>query len=152
MKASLLSLLFSTFLILNLNAQEYASAIGAKGGTGIVASYKVSPGSTNYLELVGGLDFADGNLFISGYYEMHKPLGDSAFYWYHGPGAGVIFESGNDVESGNTAIALGWIIGLDVALDDFPLNFSLDASPSIVLNGNSNFQPFLNAAIRYVLN
>lgn len=152
MKTFYTLLIFTFAFSFNASGQEYVSAIGAKGGTGIVASYKLSAGGPNYLELVGGLDFAQSNLFIAGYFEIHKPIGDSRVNWYHGPGAGVIFESGNDVESGKTAIALGWIVGLDIGLDAIPLNFSLDAAPSIVINGNNNFQPTINAAIRYILN
>jgi hypothetical protein len=151
-KVIFISLVFTLFVSYSGYGQEYSSAIGAKTGTGIVASYKVSPGSSNYLELVGGLDLLQGNLFVSAFYEMHKPMGNSDFRWYHGPGAGVIFESGNGNESGSTAIALGWIIGIDYAFDRVPLNFSIDAAPAIVINGNDNTQGLLNAALRYVLN
>lgn len=151
---TLYTLFICSFIYISTaTGQEYVSAIGAKGGSGLVASYKLNAGGQSYLELVGGVDFGENNfLFLTGYFEKHKQLGDSPVYWYHGPGAGVIFESNNAQESGNTAITLGWIIGLDLALEEIPLNFSIDASPAIVINGNNNFQPFYNAAIRYVLN
>ncbi len=146
-------IIFTITLSLNLSGQEYISAIGAKGGTGLVASYKLNAGGPGYLELIGGLDLGENkNLFITGYFEKHRSLGDSNVYWYHGPGAGVIFESGIGQESGNTAITLGWILGLDIGLEEIPLNFSLDIAPAIVLNGDSNFQPLFNGAIRYILN
>lgn len=159
----LLGLLLSAFVLLpNLTkAQEYQSAIGARLGYPLAASYKQFINETNAFEVYAGFrSWSTYSWFsLSGAYQVHKQLTSDVpeLYWYFGGGASVYFWNYKstflDDNSANTSFALQGYLGLEYTFDDTPLSLSVDWIPTIFLNGyGSGFGAgYGTLAARYVL-
>ena len=152
-----------------LEAQtSYKSAIGARLGYPLSASYKTFISETNAIEAY--VNFRRwGNLFTGGFsytrigigaaYLVHQQLGTNTpgLQWYYGGGAGIaLFSYSNDSAFGNAdnlGFAVQGFIGLDYKFEDLPLNLSLDWAPTFYIGGYDD--GFAGAAgslgVRYVL-
>ena len=146
----------------------YKSAIGARLGYPLSASYKTFLNETNAIEAY--VNFRRwGNLFTAGAsytrvglgaaYLIHQQLGSNTpgLQWYYGGGAGVyLYSYSNEAffdDSGNLGVGVQGFIGLDYKFADTPLNLSLDWAPAIYIGGyNARFAGDVGSlAIRYVL-
>ena len=120
----------------SISAQSYSSAIGAKLGNGIIASYKKFISDDTALDIFAGIP--SSNSLTGGiYYQIHRPIPDiENFFWYYGGGASVFLVD----NSSNNYIEIGAAgnIGIDYAFNSIPLNLSLDYSPTLVLLSTSN--------------
>lgn len=144
----------------DLNAQNYENAIGLRAGWGLGVTGKhffseslAGEAIVRYRDLVVGSNFS-----IQALAEVHSSLDDvlSGLSWYYGGGALVNFFSGGNALGvnidGTTNFGISGVIGLDLALGDLPLNFSIDWIPTIFLSGGSSFSGQNGLfAIRYIL-
>jgi len=133
-----------------LQAQVYNSAVGARLGTFFTGSYKTFISESNALEAVVGFDGYGGrtSLLAGAFFQLHNDLNlDGAeFQWYYGFGGYVLLGDA-------TGIAPSGIVGLEYTLKDAPVNFFIDAIPTLFLvSGASDFQINGSLGARYILN
>lgn len=151
-------LLLFLFLPLSgaLNAQEYETAIGVRGGLsyGLTVKHFFVPQTA----LEGILTTRWGGLMITGLYEIQQDLDHPGFSWYYGFGAhaGLFggYESNPWFDDNEYYSVLGvdGVIGLEYVFEDVPLNISLDWKPALNLFGHSGFWGGDGAlALRYIL-
>jgi opacity protein-like surface antigen len=167
-----LCLALGVFLLLStpqLEAQTtYKSAIGARLGYPLSASYKTFINETNAIEAY--VNFRRwGNLFTGGFsytriglgaaYLIHQQLGENTpgLQWYYGGGAGVYFYSYSNDAAFNNPDNLGFglqgFIGLDYTFEDTPINLTLDWAPTFYIGGyDASFAGAVGSlGVRYVL-
>ena len=155
--------LLFVFLILIIGsttsqAQAYNSALGLRVGYPLSITYKKNTSPKKAVEFFGGIRPFTGynEIRFNAALQIHNPLGDSDnFRWYYGAGAGVAiysFENSSPGNSGASVTASGYL-GLELTLDELPLNFTLDWVPTLYIGGyGSGFGAGYGAlAIRYVL-
>ena len=154
--------LFITFLSIfsqTTYGQNYKNAIGLRAGSYSGISYKQFVSAKNAFEIYGLLRIYDKYNFtnFTGVYQVHNDIPNvSALKWYYGFGATVGFNGykntylGKKITGANIGI-LG-TVGLDLALKDIPISFSLDWSPTFYLNNGGGFYgDYAHFAIRYIL-
>ncbi len=132
-----LALLLST-MATQLDAQEYRTAIGARLGYPLSASFKQFISDPGAVEVFAG--FRAWTVYrwfnIGGMYQHHFPIeGVEGLKWYAGGGASVFFWSYDDAfigrsEYSNTSLGILGVVGLDYKFSDIPLNLSLDWVPT----------------------
>jgi len=151
--------LFALFALTTGSAQDYQSALGARLGSPLSASYKTFlGGSNNAFEAYAGFrNFGAGYSWvtISGAYQIHNPIEDvEGLQWYFGGGASVYFWSFDfATNESTTTFGIQGYIGLDYKFEDYPINLSLDWIPTLFISGiDSGFGPgFGSLGVRYVL-
>lgn len=155
---ALLTFGFST----NLAAQDYKTAVGARLGVPLSASFKTKVGESKMIEGMVGFRNFSGFTFIniSADYQIYKPLDDAldGLSWYYGGGASVFFWSFNDGFSrgsnfNSTTLGAQGTIGLDYKIPSKPINISLDYRPTIFFSGlvSGVGYGYGGFAVRYVL-
>lgn len=142
-------------------SQDYKSAIGARFGFPLSASYKTFLSESSAVEaFVGFQSYALSYTWINigAAYQIHNDIsGVDGLKWYYGAGASVYLYSFKNVfvgdNFGSTAIGLQGYLGLDYRLKDAPINISLDWVPTFFLSGfNNGFSPKYGAlSVRYIL-
>jgi hypothetical protein len=163
MKKTLLFVLFlaSMFIVKDVQAQEFSSAIGARLGYPLSISYKTFINQNGAIEVIGGTRGFSGYRWymVAGAYQVHNvlDLGDlEGLNWYYGAGAAVYFwnwNAGFGDRGSNTSIGLQGYLGLSYTFDDNPINVSVDWVPTFFLNGFGNgfAGGYGSVGIRYVL-
>lgn len=154
-----LALAFGLITFVSADAQVYKSAIGARLGYPLSASYKTFISNSSALE--GYVGFRGYSAYrwisINGAYLIHRPIeGVTNLQWYFGGGAGVYFytyDTGFFEPGSSTSFGLQGYIGLDYTFEDLPLNLTVDWIPTIFLNGfNNGFGgSYGSLGVRYVL-
>jgi len=140
------SLLLACLLTTSISAQSYKSAVGARLGYPLSASFKTFISENNAIEVYAGFRGYTSSRWVSvsGAYQRHAPLDDllEGLNWYFGGGASVYFWSydfGGDFA--NTSVGVQGYLGLDYKFAGTPLNLSVDWVPSLFL-GNGFFTGF----------
>ncbi len=159
-KFILFCLLFVGFSTVATAQQNYSSAVGARFGYPLSASYKKFISEPGAIEAYVGLR---GNtawtwVSISAAYLHHKELeieNISGLNWYFGGGGSVYFwnyKFSTDIAS--TTLGLQGYIGLEYTFDDLPLTVTLDWVPTIFLNSyvDSFGGGYGGLGVRYILN
>ncbi|MBK8347253.1 MAG: hypothetical protein IPL08_06370 [Saprospiraceae bacterium] len=123
-------MMFSTSLI---QAQDYKSAIGAKLGYGLIASYKTFLNEKAALDIFGGIRW--GGLAAGAYYLNHTPIKSvDRLTWYWGFGGSfTTWDYGIAGLDNYYEIGVSGVLGLDYSFDNIPLNLSVDWAPTIVV-------------------
>ncbi len=142
------------------SAQEYRSAIGARLGYPLSASYKHFISAPGAIELFAGTrGWTTYRWFnVGGIYQHHFPIeGVSGLKWYVGGGASIFFWSYGDAfvgSYGSTSFGVLGVLGLDYKFTEAPINLSLDWVPLLFLNGfGRGFGSGYGAlSVRYTLN
>tara|TARA_R110002096_G_scaffold115365_2_gene249793 strand:+ start:176 stop:664 length:489 start_codon:yes stop_codon:yes gene_type:complete len=135
-----LFLLISSF---GLKAQNYNTAIGLRGGTGLGISAKHF--IQNDIALEGILNTRYSGFNFTGLYEWHKPaFNTEGFNWFYGLGAHIGFWDGDKIPWINdneayTIIGVDAIGGLEYKIQNLPIAISLDWKPAINLIGYTGF-------------
>lgn len=133
----------------NANSQTYNSAVGARLGYGLNATYKKFISDNKAVELSAGTygGYYYGGLYVAGLLQFHNAISDmDNLLWYYGGGVGAAFFSYD------TRVGLVLNLGLDYSFDDIPLNVSLDISPAIWFTGTTRYGYRSGGlAIRYIL-
>ncbi|MCK5823646.1 MAG: hypothetical protein KAG95_06555 [Bacteroidales bacterium] len=141
-----LSLLLLTVILVGsliVNAQDYKTAIGVRGGlaNGLTVKHFVSKNAA----FEGILSTRWQGFNITGLYEIHKQAFDTdRLNWYYGAGAHVGFWDGSNVSWADdnesySVIGIDGILGLEYNFKEIPINISLDWKPALNLVGYSGF-------------
>ncbi|MCB0595689.1 MAG: hypothetical protein H6557_03535 [Lewinellaceae bacterium] len=162
-KQKLIFPIAAIFLMLSFatQAQEYKSAVGARLGYPLSASFKYFLNDSHALEAYVGTRGWSGYRWtnISAAYLIHKPLdveGVEGLSWYFGAGASVFFWN-FDVFLGEnystTTIGAQGYLGLDFAFPNAPVNLTVDWVPTYFFNGyGSGFGGgYGSLGVRYIL-
>ena len=122
-------------------AQEYNSAIGARLGYPLSASYKTFLNESNALELIAGFrSFSSYNWITAGAaYQVHQDIsGVDGLQWYYGLGLSAYFWSfdvGFLGDNSSTTFGVQGYAGLDYTFSDLPLSITADWVPTYFING-----------------
>lgn len=157
----IVALLFTT----NTNAQSYKSAVGARLGYPLSASFKTFLSETGAAEVyVGTRGYGSGFgsyrwWTISGAYQIHNPveIGDlEGLEYYYGVGASVYFWNFDDSflnEYSTTTFGIQGYAGLSYSFENVPINLTVDWVPTYFFNGfGSGFGAgYGTLGIRYIL-
>ncbi len=135
-----LALLLSA-MIASVNAQEYRTAIGARFGFPLSASFKQFISDPGAVELFAG--FRGWTFYryfnVGALYQHHFPIESiEGLKWYVGGGAAVYFWSYDDVWLGgasysSSTFGVMGVVGLDYKFADIPLNLSVDWVPTFLI-------------------
>jgi len=134
----LLALAAMLLVAVNVNAQQYNTGVGLRGGlpSGITVKHFFAQKSA----VEGILSFGWGGIGITGLYQLHNSIPDvQGLYWYYGGGAHFATANADkhnpfDSSSGDE-IFLGadGVLGLEYTFKDAPINISLDILPILNL-------------------
>lgn len=124
---------------LNLNAQQYNTGVGLRGGfsNGITVKHFFSGNKA----FEGIISNRWRGLNLTGLVEFTQPFAEG-FDWYYGVGGHIGFWRGynnhpwfDEDENNYTVIGLDGIIGIEYTFKEIPLNLSLDYKPAFNLYG-----------------
>lgn len=159
-KLAILLMCLFTMALSEMNAQNYNSAIGAKLGYGLVASYKKFLNEKAAVDLFAGIHW--GGLAAGAYYELHYDIQSvDRLQWYWGGGASITTWNNSVFDQGYSQLGISGVVGLDYSFEEFPLNVSVDWAPTIVIWSNwdsiwGNYNRFRGGygalTARYILN
>ena len=159
LKKTVLASIFLIAFCFTSNAQIYKSAIGARLGYPLSASYKTFLSESNAVEVyLGTRGFSTYRwVNLSAAYLIHRPIPDlDGLQWYFGAGASVFFwnwDTGFGEGQSTATIGLQGYLGLDYAFPSTPINLTVDWVPTIFLNGFGNgFNGgYGSVGVRYIL-
>lgn len=126
---------------------------GFIGGDGAEINGRFGMGSGRIegaLAWSGGKDYS--SLFLSGVYQIVKPLKNNFDYFY-GMGLAVGLDSRSSSGFSGTSVTAGvpFQLGIEYNFTELPLNISLDVRPIVTLNRNGIFVPSsLGLGLRYL--
>ena len=143
MRKFFLTVVMAFSIIALLNAQDYRTGIGLRGGfsSGLTLKHFVS----NKAAFEGILSTRWRGFDITGLYEIHGEAFDvERLNWYYGFGAHLGFWDGRyapwgSVGSTYTVIGIDGILGIEYNFTEIPVNISLDWKPAINVFGNQGF-------------
>lgn len=145
MKRTILSLAFAFILVIAINAQDYRTGIGFRGGLTNGLTVKHFLNEKNALE---GLFATRWRGFeITGLFEIHnQAFKVERLNWYYGFGGHIGFWNGNythkywGVEGTSyTVIGIDGILGIEYNFKAVPINIGLDWKPALNLSGYTGF-------------
>lgn len=162
---NLQNLLLATLVLMSvsLTAQNFESAVGARLGVPLSASYKMFLNDSDAVEVYAGIRSWPGlnSVSVAGAYQRHNSFdldGDLApLQWYYGAGASVSFFSydrdfiGDD---GGIGLGISGYLGLQYAFDGVPIELTVDWVPTIGIgsNGGRGFGAgYAGLGVRYIL-
>ena len=158
---NIIFVLFALFFInTDTQAQEYKSAIGARLGIPLSASFKAFISESSAIEIIVGYRSRSyySHINVSGAYLHHTPIDAvEGLQWYIGGGASVYIWSYEsfffDDSATDISFGLQGYGGLDYTFPNIPLNLTLDWTPTIFLNGyGTGFGAgYASIGARYVL-
>lgn len=137
-----------------LQAQDYKSALGARLGTYISASYSTYLSEARSVEAMVGItrEANQSDYILGGFYKLHMDVTSQAptLKWYFGLGMYIDLKS---VAGNKVLFSPSGIVGLEYTLEHTPVNFFVDVSPYYSLNSNidSKFNTHANLGVRYVI-
>lgn len=145
--------------IVTSQAQDYGSAVGLRLGYPTSITFKKFVSENNAFEAYGGIRGIGIGTSIRANvaYLIHNDFQEiDRLKWYYGAGVGVAFytfDAGFGVGESGTSFTVSGYIGLEYTLEDVPVSFSVDWSPTYFLGGyGSGFGADGGAlAVRYVL-
>lgn len=135
---TVLILLFGSTAI---NAKNYNSALGVRGMFDAGITYKHFLDNSKAMELIlsGGKEWVG----LTGFYQWHQKTHSSQLEWYYGAGAHVVFIDNykntpwkRDTDTG-LVLGVDGILGVEYAIREVPLVFSLDWNPTVNLIGDT---------------
>lgn len=145
MKRTILSLAFTFILVIAINAQDYRTGIGIRGGLTSGLTVKHFLNEKNALE---GLFATRWRGFeITGLFEIHnQAFKVERLNWYYGFGGHIGFWNGKYThnywgEEGRTYTVIGidGILGIEYNFEAVPINIGLDWKPALNLSGYTGF-------------
>jgi len=155
MKKIFLTLVLSICVLVFVNAQDYNTGIGFRGGfaNGITVKHFLNERSA----FEGIIASRWRGLEITGLYEIHNTAFDvDRLNWYFGFGGHLGFWNGDyagwgDEGSNYTVIGVDGILGIEYNFEELPINLSLDWKPAFNIVGYSGFWGDGGAfSIRYI--
>ena len=153
MKRTLITMSLIAILALSVNAQDYRTGLGVRGGlsNGITVKHFISDISA----LEGLLTSRWNGFLFTGLYEVHaRAFGITGLYWYYGGGAHI--GAWNNHYRTNRAdnysvIGIDGILGMEYNITEIPFNISIDYKPGINILGKPlGMSDEVALSIRYV--
>ncbi len=133
-----------------LCAQYYDTSLGLRAGTGLnVSGKKFLTESTAAEAIVGLYGYGKFNgLGLTALYQIHNPIDNQGhqLVWYYGGGGSLVLVEGS------TFLGANGNVGIEYVFDDLPINFAVDALPTLFFGNDAGFDISFSAAIRYILN
>jgi hypothetical protein len=144
MKKLIFLLVLSLLSVVTLNAQDYNTGIGIRGGLSNGLTVKHFIGSDTAIE--GLLSTRWRGFNITGLYEIHDQAFDTPrLNWYYGFGGHIGFWGGYknhpwfEDDASYTVIGIDGIIGIEYNIEPIPFNISLDWKPGFNIIGYTGF-------------
>ncbi|HUX94794.1 MAG TPA: hypothetical protein VMV47_03610 [Bacteroidales bacterium] len=140
-------ILFSAMAIA-INAQDYNTGVGLRGGTAWGLTVKHFVSQKNAFE--GFLYAYQHGFNVTGLYEIHNKAFDvDNLRWYFGFGAHV--GSYDEADIHDFVLGPDGVIGIEYSFTEAPINIGLDWNPYFNIIGNEGFKPASGAiSIRYI--
>ncbi len=144
MKNIVLAITILVSVALKINAQDYNTGIGIRGGpsNGLTVKHFI----TENAALEGLLATRWDGFNITGLYEIHATAFNTPrLNWYYGLGGHIGFWDGtkNDYwfnHSGNyTVVGIDGIIGIEYNIETIPFNIGMDWKPGLNIIGYQGF-------------
>lgn len=147
--------LFFTLSILTINAQDYNTAIGVRGGFYNGLSIKQFISRNNALE--GIIAAHHRGLLLAGMYQIHANAFDApGLNWYYGGGAHLGFYNRQytpgwyDNQSGSfSTFGIMGVLGLEYKIEEIPVVIGLDITPAFNIIGHTGFWINSGITLRY---
>jgi hypothetical protein len=150
MKRILFTLILTTILTVAVNAQDYKTGIGLRGGTawGLTLKHFVSTKSA----FEGFLYAYNHGFNVTGLYEIHNNAFDvENLNWYFGFGAHVGNYNDPDSDLSDFVLGIDGVLGIEYSFSEAPINIGLDWNPYVNVLGNNGFNGASGAiSIRYI--
>lgn len=125
-----------------VTAQQFKTAIGARLGYPLSASFKTHLNESNAIEIIAGTRGYSGYRWwnVSAAYQIHKPLeidGIEGLQYYFGAGASAYFWSFDEVLFDDSSITFGaqGYVGAQYTFEDVPISVTIDWVPTIFFSG-----------------
>lgn len=142
MKKAVITLVFGLSII-TVQAQDYTSAIGIRGGwyRGLTFKHFLS----DRLAFEGLLMTRYRGINLTALLEIHNSINEvEGLKWYYGGGAHVGYYNSyyyysNGLDNYNMIMGVDGILGLEYTFTDFPFNISLDWKPTFNLFGGDYY-------------
>jgi hypothetical protein len=143
MKKIFLTLSLAACFIAVVNAQDYKTGIGLRGGlyNGLTIKHFISQSSA----IEGLISTRWSGFELTGLYEIHNQAFDvERLNWYYGAGAHIASYNGNNTSWGNAGtsyliIGIDGILGIEYNFKEIPINIGLDWKPALNIIGYSHF-------------
>ena len=155
MKKIFLAVAITFCLLVFVNAQDYNTGIGLRGGPFIGFTIKHFLNEKAAIE--GLVSTRWKGVEFTGLYEIHnRAFKVDRLNWYFGGGGHIGFYNGNYTKWGTTEntytnIGLDGILGLEYNFLEVPINLSIDWKPAINIVGYKGFWGDNGAfSIRYI--
>ncbi len=154
MRKIILIFVLAVSTIALINAQDYNTGVGLRGGTSQGLTVKHFVGDKAAFE--GILSTRWGGFEITGLYEIHNVAFEvDNLKWYYGFGAHIGFWDGNDswgdADKAYTVIGLDGILGIEYSFSEAPISIGLDWKPAFNVIGYPGVWPDGGAlSIRYI--
>jgi hypothetical protein len=152
MRKFILSLILIVSIAVMVNAQDYKTGIGLRGGlsNGLTIKHFVSDKAA----FEGLLSTRWQGFDITGLYEIHNQAFDvEQLNWYYGFGAHIGTYNASNVpwKTSGTVVGVDGILGIEYSFKEAPINIGVDWKPAFNLVGNSQFWGDGGAlSIRYI--
>jgi hypothetical protein len=153
MKKTIISMTFFLLVAFSVNAQDYRTGIGVRGGlsNGLTVKHFISDVSA----LEGLLTTRWNGFLFTGLYEVHAPaFGVRGLYWYYGGGAHIGAWNHHykaNREDNYSVIGIDGILGMEFNITEIPFNISVDYKPGInVLGKPIGMSDEVALSVRYV--
>jgi hypothetical protein len=154
MKKIILTAVMAVCIVAMLNAQDYKTGVGLRGGFSQGLTIKHFLGDKSAVE--GLLTTRWGGFEITGLYEVHNTAFEvERLKWYYGAGAHIGFWDGNSswgtIGNSYTVVGIDGILGIEYSFSEAPIGIGLDWKPAINFVGYSGFWGDGGAlSIRYI--
>ena len=150
MRKSFLTLILIIGFTVIVNAQDYNTGLGLRGGTawGITAKHFIS--KTTAFE---GFLYAHSRGFnVTGLYEIHYNAFDvDRLNWYFGFGAHIGSWNYSDSDMNDFVLGADGVVGIEYSFTEAPINIGVDWNPYFNIIGYTGFFAGSGAiSIRYI--
>lgn len=153
MKKTIISLAFILVVAFSVNAQDYRTGLGIRGGlsNGLTVKHFISDVSA----LEGLLTTRWNGFLFTGLYEVHaQAFGVKGLYWYYGGGAHIgawNHHYKSDRADNYSVIGIDGILGMELNITEIPFNISVDYKPGLnVLGKPLGMTDEVALSVRYV--
>jgi hypothetical protein len=142
-KISILSLVLLLICSIQLDAQDYKTALGIRmSSRGPAVNNSVTfKHFMNPKLAIEGLFTFDKKAAIGALLEIHNEMPSTeGLKWFYGAGAYLGFDS-DKTNTNRALMGAQGVVGLDYKFSNLPLNLTLDWKPELNIIDNINFEP-----------